>query len=217
MNPRPLIVLEQSRMRRPIVILSCSAFVIVALVSLGVFLKRTTSPVVIATTGGEPLQIAPLKTPHFMQTDPGWAKEQIGGSREPLSKVGCTICCVAMVLNAYGVELTPHELNEALKQADGYTKDGLLKWDSVARVSNGKVRAAYIGAPNTIEIENALRNGQPVIAKVMLRNIVQHWVLIVGKNGTEYLVRDPLNPEITNLSAVAHNLYAIRILKPVTD
>lgn len=85
------------------------------------------------------------------------------------------------------------------------------------KVSNGKVRAAYIGAPDTTEIENALKNGHPVIAKVMLRNVVQHWVLIVGKNGTEYLVRDPLKRELINLSAVADNLYAIRILKPVTD
>ena len=184
---------------------------------MAVFQKRTTSRAVIATTGGEPLQIGPLQTPHFMQTDPGWAKEQIGGSREPLSKVGCTICCVAMVLNGYGVNLNPHELNEALKQADGYTKDGLLKWDSVATVSNGKVRAAYIGAPNTQEIESALKSGHPVIAKVMLSNVVQHWVLIVGKSGTEYLVRDPLKRHLINLSAVADNLYAIRILKPVTD
>ena len=203
-------------MRRRIVILSCSALAIIALVLLAVF-KRADSPEVIATSGGEPLQIAPLRTPHFMQTDPSWAKEQIGGSREPLSKVGCTICCVAMVLNGYGVTLTPQELNEALKQADGYTKDGLLKWDSVATVSNGKVRAVYIGAPNTMEIETALKRGHPVIAKVMLRNVVQHWVLIVGKNGTEYLVRDPLKRELINLSAVADNLHAIRILKPVTD
>src|SRR5688572_25452842 len=134
-------------MRRSIVIVSCSAFVLLVLVSFSVLSKRTNSTEVIGTVGGEPLEIAPLRTPHFMQTDPSWAKEQIGGSREPLSKVGCTICCVAMVLNGYGVKLTPQELNEALKQADGYTNEGLLKWDSVTEVSNGKVRPVYIGPP----------------------------------------------------------------------
>ena len=62
--------------------------------------------------------------------------------------------------------------------------------------------------------DEALRKGQPVIAKVMLRNVIQHWVLIVGKRGTEYLVRDPLRAEMTTLSAVATTVYAIRILEP---
>lgn len=119
-----------------------------------------------------------------------------------------------MVLNSYGVSLAPDELNEALKQADGYTASGLLKWDSVSRLTEGRVLPFYIGAPDVEKIDSALTNSHPVIAKVMLGNLVQHWVLIVGKEGTEYLVRDPLNPEITRLSAVATNIYAIRILKP---
>jgi hypothetical protein len=196
-----------------------SAFLLVTLLlSIAVFcffrFRPSTSTVVIPSVNGTPLQVAVLSTPHFLQTDPNWSKEQIGGSGETLSKVGCTICCVAMVLHGYGVSLGPRELNEELKRADGYTANGLLKWDSIVRITNGRVLPSYIGAPDAEKIDSALKNGHPIIAKVMLRNVVQHWVLIVGKEGTEYLVRDPLRPEITRLSAVAANIYAIRILKP---
>ena len=202
------------KLRRSSTILFVSAGLLLGIAFVWFEVRQSPSANVIPSTGGAPLQLAVLNTPHFLQTDPRWAKQQIGGSGETLSRVGCTICCVAMVLNSYGVSLTPHELNEALKLADGYTASGLLKWDSVPRLTKGRVLPFYIGSPDVEKIDSALKNGHPVIAKVMLRNLIQHWVLIVGKEGTEYLVRDPLNPEITKLSAVGTNIYAIRILRP---
>ena len=63
-------------------------------------------------------------------------------------------------------------------------------------------------------IDTALQWGQPVIAKIRLYGIFPHWVLIVGKNGADYLVKDPLG-DGKSLSKLAHHhrIYAIRVVK----
>lgn len=52
-------------------------------------------------------------------------------------------------------------------------------------------------------------------AKIMLGGTVPHWVLIVGKDGPEYLVMDPLNGERTllRLSDRSAKIYAVRVLR----
>ena len=190
-------------------------FLAVMLVLLGValFLRKVkSSNVAIATAGGEQMEVDVIATPHFKQTDPRWAGEVVGGSKERIGRVGCTICCVAMALHVYGLEMTPLELNKRLQESGGYTSSGLLKWDAVPKVSEGKVKATYIGPAEARKIDAALKEGNPVIAKIMLNNVVQHWVLIVGKHGTEYLVRDPGHSEVSRLSGLANKMYAIRIL-----
>jgi hypothetical protein len=202
------------KLPRPVLFLLFLAALLLGPALYWFFSRGASAEKPIPAAGGEPLQLAVLRTLHFQQTDPRWAKQQIGGSGETLSKVGCTICCVAMVLNHHGVSTTPEDLNEALKRADGYTAQGLLKWDSIFRITQGKIRPSYIGPADAEKIDSALKNGHPVIAKVMLRNVIQHWVLIVGKEGSEYLVRDPLKNELTKLSTVSSKIHAIRILTP---
>lgn len=43
---------------------------------------------------------------------------------------------------------------------------------------------------------------------------ITHWVMIVGKNGREYLVMDPLNREktIVPLSTLSKKIYSIRMV-----
>jgi len=120
-----------------------------------------------------------------------------------------------MALDHYGVKVTPKELNDFLKKNNGYTTRGWLKWDSVAEISEGKVALDYVGNPAFERIDEALKSNQPVIAKVFINRIVPHWVLIVGKEETEYLIRDPLvdGDSLRLLSYYASDVYAIRILK----
>ncbi len=60
-----------------------------------------------------------------------------------------------------------------------------------------------------------MENKQPVIAKVFINGIIPHWVLIVGKDGTAYLMRDPLGNEnaVERVSKYESKIYAIRVLK----
>jgi hypothetical protein len=169
----------------------------------------------IPPSGGESFRMPAIPTPHYLQRDPRWENDTIGGTSERLARVGCTVCSLAMALDHYGVTTTPKELNDFLKQNDGYTIRGWLKWNSVSNFTNAEVAMDYIGKPSFIRIDRALKDGQPVIAKVFINGIVPHWVLIIGKEQSEYLMRDPLDETRTvkRLSFYQSKIYAIRTLR----
>ncbi len=165
--------------------------------------------------GGESLMLATIPTTNYLQRDSRWANDTVGGTQESLARVGCTVWSLAMALDHYGVQVTPKALNDFLKKNDGYTARGWLKWDSVSKISEGKVSLDYLGDPSFERIDAALKNNQPVIAKVFINHTVSHWVLIVGKQDTEYLIRDPLGDgeNLRRLSHYGSDVFAIRILK----
>ena len=172
----------------------------------------------IPAPGGEAFTLAPLTTPHYRLRDPRWADEEIGGSRERLARVGCPVCSLAMALDRFGVKMTPKELNDALKARAGYTLRGWLKWEAVRAASDGGAAMDYIGRPRYDVLDLTLCDRRPVLVKVYINGIIPHWVLVVGKEGSEYLIRDPLGEEgkIEPLSAYG-TIYALRTLKAVAN
>ena len=169
----------------------------------------------IAARGGESFVRPALSTAHYRQHDPRWAEERIGGFGESMGSVGCTLCSLAMALDYYDVKVPPKELNEFLKANEGYNPRGWLRWNSVDKVSGGRVTVEYMGRPNHTVIDGAVKNAQPVLAKVYINAIVPHWVLIVGKEGQDYLMRDPLGDDkaVGKVSDYRSKIYAVRILK----
>ena len=153
--------------------------------------------------------------PIYLQTDPKWAAERIGGSGEPLRWVGCTICCLSMALAQYGITLDPLDLNRKLKEADGYTYRGWVKWDALRRVSGEQVRIELPQSPSNRDIEVALGGGNPVLVKVVLKSGAQHWVLLVGRDQKEYLMKDPLGDgkSLEPLSSLRSDIFAVRIVR----
>ena len=81
----------------------------------------------IPAKGGEAMTVGVMMTPHYLQRDPRWADETVGGTGERLARVGCTVCSLAMALDYHGMTATPKELNHFLKEHDGYTLRGWLK------------------------------------------------------------------------------------------
>jgi len=189
----------------------------VALVAVGFWMSRNLPERTdaIPPRGGEFLVVTAMPTANYLQRDSRWADDTVGGTEESLARVGCTVCSLAMALDHCRVKVTPKELNDYLKKNDGYTERGWLKWDSVSKISKGKVTMGYIGNPSFQRIDAALNNNQPVIAKVFIDKTVPHWVLIVGKEKTEYLIRDPLGDGemLRHLSHYGSDVYAIRILR----
>ncbi len=190
---------------------------VVLLLGVGLWAKRAWPERwnAIPASGGENFNMAAIPTPHYLQKDPRWESDTIGGTSERLARVGCTVCSLAMALDHYGVSMTPKALNDYLKQNEGYTIHGWLKWNLVPSFTHGAVAMDYIGKPSHIRIDRALKDGQPVIAKVFINGIIPHWVLLVGKEQSEYLMRDPLDETKTvkRLSDYQSKLYAIRILR----
>jgi hypothetical protein len=170
----------------------------------------------IATVGGKEMHVASLAaTPYYLQTDDRWKQQLLGPTREPIAAVGCTLCCVSMALTHYGVDVAPDELNRRLTRADGYTSGGWLKWNVVPEVTGRNVEFVIPRAPTHQILDNAIAQKHPAIIKVVLRSGIAHWVLVAGKDGREYLVKDPLYKERSprRLSEISDRIHSVRILR----
>ena len=150
---------------------------------------------------------------HYLQRDPRWAAEPIGGSGKPLGNVGCALCCLSMALSQYDIEFTPAGLNRELKQMDAFTSKGWVFWPAIESVTARRARVEILHDPSHRDIEEALALGQPVIVKVAPPKMLQHWVLLVGRDGREFLMKDPLDEKKTLLSSLGSKILAVRVVK----
>lgn len=170
----------------------------------------------LAASGGEyfedPLV---LNAPLFLQNDPRWAEDGIGDSGSRMGAEGCAVASVAMLLNYYGVKADPKALNRYLSQNGGYTEQGWIYWNKACGLSDGQVIFAYAGSGSYALIDENLKNNNPVIVKVLIGGSIPHWVLVVGKEGREYLINDPLAQDgrPSKLSKYNSNIYAVRVYK----
>jgi hypothetical protein len=131
------------------------------------------------------------KVPLFQQGDERWRDDKLGPTDASLAAEGCALASAAMVLASYGYDTDPKRLNEFLNSVDGYTPEGWIYWEKAAEIANGKVRHAYEAEPSLKLIDDNLSRGNPVIVKIKLASGTNHFVVIAGKNGYDYLIRDP--------------------------
>jgi hypothetical protein len=131
-----------------------------------------------------------------------------------MAAAGCTVTCVAMALSSLGYETNPLQLCRDLKGRAGFTDQGYLIWSAIGSVTNGGTRVEFPELTHEA-IDTALKQERLVISKIMLGGTIPHWVLIVGKEGPDYLIVDPLNGERTllKLSERSTRIYAVRILR----
>lgn len=153
--------------------------------------------------------------PIYLQTDPRWKDDKMGGSEETLGEAGCFVSCVSMALFHHGIDLPPKQLNDLLKSYGGYTQQGWVKWHTVSEVTDHQITFKVPNRPHFTAIDAALRADEPILAKIRLFNQIYHWVLIVGKVGPDYWVKDPLGEGRTldRLSQFKSKIYAIRIVQ----
>lgn len=169
----------------------------------------------VAVTGGKALDFKPKNPTIYFQKDKKWGSDKIGGSGETLASSGCVVSSVSMGLLEFGIDINPKKLNQKLKEMNGFTSNGWVIWDKIRIITEGKVKVSIPKKANHEVIDNALAKGFPVLAKVYLFGVQQHWVLIVGKKENQYLMKDPLgNGQIETMKNLGSDIYAIRILKP---
>ena len=140
-----------------------------------------------------------LDVPAFAQTDyPG----PLGYVPGEFAKYGCGVTSMAMVFKYYGCDTDPRRLNNALRDAGGFTsaKPGgpadLLTWSaaSITAGSGGKVKlvSCMKGAAKWSLIDADLAAGRPVM--VLLSNKSRksrtHFIVVVGKKGSQYYIND---------------------------
>lgn len=171
----------------------------------------------IPVVGGKELHLMLPDTGRtFVQTDPKWATVPLGNTTDCyLGGHGCTICSVAMACTNLGAPLTPVQLNERLKNNDGFKPVGWIIWNALPRVTQGAITADYHTQPSHAIIDTALEHGAYPIIQHPLPKGGLHWVIVIGKDGHDYLVRDPLRKTAKpiRLSKLASTIHAVRVVK----
>lgn len=125
------------------------------------------------------------------QDDPRWGSEIMGKPGHTIDNKGCLITSVAMIARSKGLEVTPIDVNNYMKNKGGYAPNSSdMYWGSAENylesVSGSNVTSRVI--PNT-ELNNVLSKGNPVIIKVPGSTNDGHWVVATGINAQgEYIV-----------------------------
>ena len=132
-----------------------------------------------------------IEIPQFFQGDSRWGKELLGETPETLGAEGCAVSSASMVLGFYGMGIDPKRLNRFLTNHQGYEGKGWLRWESAAEFAPGLVEKAYEDLPSYGLIDWNLFHGNPVIVRIRRSDGITHFVVIVGKRGFDYLIRDP--------------------------
>jgi hypothetical protein len=146
----------------------------------------------LAPSGGLYFPVTVLNdVPHFAQDDVRWSRDRLGPTLGTLGREGCAVASAAMVLASYGAETDPGQLNKFLQANRGFTKNGWLYWEKAAEVPPSNTEHLYEAAGSHFLIDWNLLRGNPVIVRLRYPNGITHFVVIVGKQGREYLVRDP--------------------------
>ncbi|MCB1278836.1 hypothetical protein [Prosthecobacter sp.] len=172
----------------------------------------------IPSIGGKELHLRlPDGGKTHLQKDKRWAEDQLGSSTGTLGSHGCLVSSVAMACSNLGVKLTPKELNERLKKADGFLPQGWVVWNALPKVTEGRLAADYHPHSSHAVMDAALERGAYPVVKYFLLGGIQHWCVIVGKEGQEYLARDPLrdDKEPVKLSELTAKIYAVRVIRKV--
>ena len=132
-----------------------------------------------------------IPVPAFAQDDPRWSNVRLGPSSDTLGDEGCAVTSAAMVIAFYGIKTDPLQLNNFLTRAGGLSDDGLIEWSRVPAIAPAYLKLSYNGNASYELIDTNLLERNPVIAFIRLPDGGYHFVVIVGKEGHNYLIRDP--------------------------
>jgi len=188
--------------------------------------------------------IANLPVPLYKQNDPAWSCEQIGTctcasakcgfpNTTTIGDIGCYLTSQSMMFQyfTYGTYKNPSQYNQCLKEVNGFLttaacnqgKCGLPYNRTVpgctpSTVSFHKYYTLSTGPLNLALIDDDLRAGYPVLG-----GMEGHYFVIIGKQGTDYVVNDPIGGLRTRAPSVLINFSLYRgpmpypdIVKPVT-
>src|SRR5438128_11837447 len=125
-----------------------------------------------------------------------------------------------MLFKFYGLDTDPQRLNWFLPSVDGYTGRGWIYCDRAAWWAPDRVRHVYEDLPSYQLIDSNLARGNPVIVRVRLSKGITHFVVVAGKDGFDYLVRDPGGGAAKGfypLRELNSDIGALRLYQPLTN
>ena len=123
-----------------------------------------------------------------------------------------------MAATGLGEAVTPADLNALLINRSGYTREGWIIWDAISKSFDGRIEAVAHDRPSFEALDRAIEQGEFPIVKFLLPSGITHWVVIVGKEGSDYLIHDPLlvqNGPVL-LSERTDRIYSLRVIRRKT-
>jgi len=153
-----------------------------------------------------------IEVQYYLQNDPEWSSDIIGGSNRKMGSTGCLIACVASAITDLGVPVTPGEVNQKLTEAGGF-QDADLIWYKINEAFP-EISYTYSRVFSSAMIEKDLESGLLPIVNVRLnRTGITHWLLIIGGKDGEFLAYDPLDASKEPINLSRHgNVYSYRVL-----
>jgi len=156
-----------------------------------------------------------LKLPKaYSQLDSRWANDILGFNTDPkynMHDYGCLVTCIAMAARYYGYQVTPGELNELLKDVDGFSNGGYYNFGYITKIykdikEHRTITRNLLTDEQMNDIKNALDKGFPVMIQLDYnpRTVFpeMHFVLVIGYdplNENNLLIVDPLGGKVVSL------------------
>jgi peptidoglycan hydrolase CwlO-like protein len=133
---------------------------------------------------------------YYNQRDSAWGNIALNGTKYTLLSAGCLVTSMAMVLTHYGYKnVTPMTINANPANFAAYYPAFLLATVYVAGISATRVNTT---------IDATLASGNPAIVGLHPSRGETHFVVITGKSGNTYTMRDPWIPGGKDISFNAH-------------
>ena len=158
--------------------------------------------------------IQPAEVTYYLQNDPEWGADKLGNSSSSMGGSGCLVSSIATAISAYGFSYTPKELNEMFRDNDVYTESGLVIWKNIKNAVH-EIDYEYSRTFSVSSIENLLEEGKLPIIEVKYKGFgINHWVVVIGSDGEDFLIMDPLNGAKTPIKLSQHGsrAYAYRVM-----
>lgn len=146
----------------------------------------------------------------YSQTDKRWAKEKLGFSELLIGRYGCTITSLSNWLAFYGIQITPQEVNEKLKEVRGFASD---KYGNKCLVIWSKLEKAFpqmkwlwrgYNYDNVKVSWSVYVKKTPVLVEVQL-GAGRHWVVFIGNRK----MIDPLTGGVRSTSTYPLTGYSL--------
>jgi hypothetical protein len=156
----------------------------------------------------------------YSQNDWRWKNEKLGFGTQTFSEFGCLLTCYSMMLSGFGEDYNPLKLNNNIKNmpSNGFNGSevfflapalliGHVKyWGNYRSKKNMNIPHSFY-EPNIIsKIDDYLARGDAAIVQVDKDptdpynfNVEQHWVLVLARQGHDYLVLDPIDGKPVSL------------------
>ena len=136
-----------------------------------------------------PVTGSPCGVPTFSQNDPAWQAAVMKSGSDTIGGAGCALTSAAMLLNYYGSQLSPAQLNSCL----GGGADP-IDWKAVpactSKVVTGGDRLDFTWQ----DLDALLASGRPAIVGMLRGQTGSHFVVVTSGGGglaSSYRITDP--------------------------